>query len=321
MKILIIGAGSLGCLFGAKLALAGHSVFAYVSSRHRDHFLAEGLRLSSLQGETTLVPNFHLAPPLESFAVEIGDEMPEICIIATKTYSLDGVCKEYKPILDLFPRVVLLQNGLGNEAVVQKYFPNISLFRLITSNGAFMKTIGHVIHTGESQTFLCNTTHGEIDDKLPRDSVVEDFFTALTQAGFHPEWGENPLEIIWRKALINIGINAFGALTGLPNGSLLDVETLPDIITDTVKEALKIAKVLKIPLDLTFDYIGAVFTVIRATKGNKNSMLQDILKTGPTEIAYINGKIVEYGKEQQIPTPYNALLTALIRGLERSSSK
>ena len=61
-----------------------------------------------------------------------------------------------------------------------------------------------------------------------------------------------------------------------------------------------------------------MYSVAEKTYDNKNSMLQDILKGKPTEIDFLNGKMVEYAKELRIRIPINELLTFLIKGLERS---
>jgi 2-dehydropantoate 2-reductase len=61
-----------------------------------------------------------------------------------------------------------------------------------------------------------------------------------------------------------------------------------------------------------------MYSVAKKTYDNKNSMLQDVLKGKPTEIDFINGRIVEFGKKLGIEVGINELLTALIKGLESS---
>ena len=66
------------------------------------------------------------------------------------------------------------------------------------------------------------------------------------------------------------------------------------------------------------DYIDLMYSVAEKTYNNKNSMLQDILKGKPTEIDFLNGKIVELAKELTIKVPINEILTFLVKGLEGS---
>jgi len=84
-----------------------------------------------------------------------------------------------------------------------------------------------------------------------------------------------------------------------------------------VKEALEVAQGKRLNL-LNRDYIELMYSVAKKTYDNKNSMLQDVLKGKPTEIDFINGRIVEFGKELGIEVVTNELLTALIKGLESS---
>jgi 2-dehydropantoate 2-reductase len=84
-----------------------------------------------------------------------------------------------------------------------------------------------------------------------------------------------------------------------------------------VEEALEVAKLKEINLS-DRDYVDLMYSVAEKTYDNKNSMLQDILKNKPTEIDFLNGKIVELAKEIGTKVPINELLTFLIKGLERS---
>ena len=61
-----------------------------------------------------------------------------------------------------------------------------------------------------------------------------------------------------------------------------------------------------------------MYSVAERTYNNKNSMLQDVLKGKPTEIDFLNGKIVEFAKDLGIRVPVNELLTFLVKGLEKS---
>jgi len=67
--------------------------------------------------------------------------------------------------------------------------------------------------------------------------------------------------------------------------------------------------------------VEKTFEVARETAENKNSMLQDIERGKRTEIDYINGAISRYGQKHKVPTPMNDLITSLVKGLERRTTK
>ena len=51
---------------------------------------------------------------------------------------------------------------------------------------------------------------------------------------------------------------------------------------------------------------------------HKASMLQDVEARRQTEIDYLNGGIVRFGREHGVPTPLNEAVGALVKGLEAS---
>jgi 2-dehydropantoate 2-reductase len=139
----------------------------------------------------------------------------------------------------------------------------------------------------------------------------------LNIAGLNSTIIDDIEKVCWEKVFVNVGINAFGALTRLTNGGLLECLGIYDLMREAVKEAVKIAKLKNIDIS-DKDYFDSLCDVAYKTSKNKSSMLQDVLKTKKTEIDYINGKIVEYANELDIEVPINETLTDLVKGLEAS---
>jgi len=320
MQILIIGTGSIGSLFGTKLTLAGHEVILYSRYNHSRSHHKHDITLKNLDGTDQKIQDFYVTPPLDTFLSCSKEKCPPIVIIATKAYDLSQVCQDYKEILNRIPVIVLLQNGLGNERILTKNFPDSTLYRLLTSHGASLDESGVIHHTGQGPTLLCDITldqNKRNERNLRHFKLVQMFLNTLSEAGFDPELVSEPEESIWRKAMINIGINAIGAITQLTNGFLMRTPELKEMVSQTVIEAYNLARKMKIPLLEQESYLESVFSVIQATKDNKNSMLQDILKGNRTEIDFLNGKIVELGVKINFPTPINSTLTRLIKGIEK----
>ena len=67
---------------------------------------------------------------------------------------------------------------------------------------------------------------------------------------------------------------------------------------------------------LGFDYYPHAIEYMKNAGNHKPSMLMDIEAKRRTEIDFINGKFVEYGKQAGLETPYNAALQSLVKGLE-----
>jgi len=65
-----------------------------------------------------------------------------------------------------------------------------------------------------------------------------------------------------------------------------------------------------------WDYYQNAVDYLNSAGGHKPSMLMDIEAKRRTEIDYINGKFVEYGKKAGVSTPYNSIMRSLIKGIE-----
>ena len=241
--------------------------------------------------------------------------------ITSKAYDIERVMIQYRTIIDSSSWLIVLQNGVGNEAVVKKSCAENKIIRIVTSHGAILEKPGKVRHTGLGFTkmgfvFLKpNMNNKEVYDQAYGKLILLKFL--LDTGGIDAELVEDIIECSWEKAFVNIGINAFAALTRLNNGELLENEYLKRLMSMAVEEALEVAKLKDIRLS-DRNYVDLMYSVAEKTYDNKNSMLQDILKDKPTEIDFLNGRIVELAKEVGAKVPINELLTFLIKGLERS---
>jgi 2-dehydropantoate 2-reductase len=122
-------------------------------------------------------------------------------------------------------------------------------------------------------------------------------------------------ELIWEKLLVNVGINALAALTGLKNGELLDHPETLMLMEAMVSEAAQVARAKGIRIHA--DPFQKVIEVARATGANRCSMGQDLDHRRRTEIDVINGAVVREAKRLGIPVPYNEMITALVKVIER----
>ena len=232
-------------------------------------------------------------------------------IISTKTTDLEKALKEYNEIIRASRYIVILQNGIGNEEIVARYCEKRKIIRIITSHGALLEKPGKILHTGE----------GFVKIGFPFDknnvSELKFFNSYLTLSGLKAEVVYNIDELIWEKAFVNIAINPLAALTRLNNGEIIKNDALMEIMKLLIKESLDISRKLGVKLPEK-DYFKIAKDVASRTSDNINSMLQDILRSKPTEIDYLNGKIVEIGKRLNLDTPINKMITVLIKGLEDS---
>lgn len=318
IRIGIIGAGSIGSLFGGYLAYYrtedfDQEIIFFSRKLHCDAIREKGLIIQNNKN-TLHISGINAYENLSEFYEKFKNANEfnfDYIIISTKSTDLENVLSEYKEIIRQSTYIVLLQNGIGNEEVVAKYYGKEKIVRIITSHGALLKKPGKILHTGE----------GFVKIGFPFNkngsSELKFFSSFLTSSGLNTEIVDNIDELIWEKAFVNIAINPLGALTRLNNGELIKNSDLRNIMRKLIKESVSVSHGLGINLP-DKDYFKLAKDVAYHTRDNKNSMLQDILRSNPTEIDYLNGKIVEIAKKLGFNTPVNELITILIKGLEKS---
>jgi len=322
LKIGFIGAGSIGSLFGGYLASLSTPHYSigvtfFCRDLHTKAINENGLRLKNNDG----IQNIKVIKAYEEPDHFDDKYVFDFLFLSTKTYDIEHVMKKYKNLVQKCKWLVILQNGIGNEDIIERFCKREKIIRVITSNGALLKAPGHVVHTGKGYTkigfpFLEKISADDETLKIAQSdlSLLKELLDA---SGLETTIYDDIIKEIWEKVFVNIGINAFGALTRLKNGQLLQDEHLKGLMGDAVMEAVKIAELKQIKLSKK-DYAASAYDVAEKTSDNKNSMLQDILKGKKTEIDFINGRIVEYAREFKIEVPINALLTYLVKGVERS---
>ncbi|MGZ4164369.1 MAG: ketopantoate reductase family protein, partial [Tumebacillaceae bacterium] len=131
----------------------------------------------------------------------------------------------------------------------------------------------------------------------------------LTACG-HPVQVANDIRTeIWRKAMVNIGINPFTALWEITNGDLLQKAELLPWMKRAVEEAEAVARAEGV---LLTNSVARVEEVCRLTANNRSSMLQDRLRGRETEIDALCGVVVSLGEKWGIATQVNRLLLELL---------
>ncbi len=303
MKIAVIGAGAMGSIFGGHLKEAGEDVtFIDIYKDHMDKIRENGLYIELPDGRTKVIQGINTATSPE------GLPKMDLIIIFVKSTVTKEAAKEAKELVKDDTLFLTLQNGLGNgEAIAEVVGEEKVLLGVTTCGGTFLAP-GKVRFAGKGDTFIGGLKVGK-ERVAP---IVEVF----NKAGLPTYYRDDVIGLVWDKLFINIAINPVTAITGIKNGELLDHEETKKIMKGLISEAVEVAekKGIKRDADKVYEH---TLEVAKKTAKNFSSMLQDIMKKRKTEIDTINGKIVEYGKEAGVSTPYNEVVTYLIKTLEK----
>ena len=301
MKITIVGPGAMGCLFAAYLSKAKQEIWLLDKNKSNAAKLnQQGIILEGVSG------NWRAKVNSTADAGLIGKS--DLVIICVKSYHTKSAVTCAKPLLAAHSKVLTLQNGLGNIEAISEVVGAENVFGGVTSEGATLLDIGKIRHAGRGDTVI-----GRIDSRSSAGmSGIREIFNKV---GLNLKISRDIKSLLWSKLIINVGINALTAITGLKNGLLIDYEGTRRILRGAVTEATRIAKRKRIKL-IYDDPLAKVEAVCEATAGNVSSMLQDVGRRKNTEIDFINGVIVRLGQELGIPVPVNSLLTDLVKTIE-----
>ncbi|UCD80860.1 MAG: 2-dehydropantoate 2-reductase, partial [Desulfobacterales bacterium] len=239
--------------------------------------------------------------------VQIGPA--ELVIIFVKSTQTKVAVETAQTIAGSGGTVMTLQNGMGNADIIAEYIEADRVLAGTTSHGATMLGAGRIRHAGIGATTI--GSWADTDQGRQRAKQFADFFDA---AGIETEAVADVRSVVWNKLLINIGINAITALSGIKNGQLLDLAITRELSRSAVEEAMAVARAQHAAIK--DDAVDVVFKVAQATAANRSSMGQDVDNKRQTEIAAINGFIVREAKRLGLEAPINFALTALIETLQ-----
>jgi 2-dehydropantoate 2-reductase len=300
MKITIIGAGAMGCLFGALLTEQGMDVQLIDVRKQQVNTLKEHGLIIFHEGKKRIVRVRATTEPAEIAGTELA-------IIFVKHAQTAAAAQTAACLLGENGYALTLQNGMGNAEILADILGKDQVLCGTTAQGAMALGPGRIQHSGVGDTVI-----GRWGQR--RDSPVAEVAEIFSAAGIRSRVIEEIEPVLWKKLCVNVGINALTALTGLRNGQLLDQEVTRLLMQDLVAEAVKVAAACSI--EFPVDIVEHVEQVAQATGLNRSSMGQDIDAQRPTEIEAINGYIVRKAQERGIATPVNQTLVRLVQTVQ-----
>jgi 2-dehydropantoate 2-reductase len=302
MKICIVGTGAMGSVYAGLLSAAGNEVWAV--DRWADHVEAirkNGLKIDGKSGDRTVPIN------ATTDITEVGS--CDLVIIATKAMDVAQAAESTKALLGQNTDVLTIQNGLGSSEKVASILGTKRVIVGIAGGfGASIEAPGHVHHCGMEFVHL-----GELND--PATPRLEKVATVWRNAGFNVTTRDDIHQLIWEKLICNVCFSGTCVLTEMTIGEVLKDDNAWRVASGCAAEAFHVARAHGVPIgfDDPIDYtrnFGARIPDARP------SMLLDHLAGRPSENDVINGAIPVQGEKLGVPTPFNTVVSALVRAKE-----
>lgn len=302
MHIVILGAGAIGSVYGAKLA-KHHHVTLVGGAAHVDAIRRDGLVLQGLLDETLRLPAVtHLT----------HIEPDTLILLTTKVNNNVAAVEPIVPLLRDGVTIVCVQNGLYSEELVKELVKDRApVLRAITQVGGVLVRPGIVDHTVAGYTLL------EQHAQSPAIAAI------LTAAGLDGRIIPDIKKEMWRKVIFNCVINPTTSLLGCEVGGIVDPQ-LAGLKRQIIDECLAVARADGVEFaDVAADGNHAkaddfVALIDRVFAGARTiaSMRQDLMKGRQTEIDHMNGAVARRGSQLGLPCPVNQAMTTMIKYLE-----
>ncbi len=288
MRIVVLGAGATGSLFGARLSAAGEQVLLVGRPAHVEAVLTGGLVIEGVgAGTHRLDASAELAPGSVADAV----------LVTVKSFDLASAVASLARAVAPTP-TVLLGNGLGLDEVARAAAadagwaePERWIVRAVHTVPATLLGPGRVRASGSGEVVL--------PDPLPEPLELLDGL--FRRAGVPVRRSSTFDRELWRKAVVNAAVNPVTALHGVPNGRLLE-PALHAEADRLLAEAVEVAWGEGVDLPLS-EARADLDRIVRATAENRSSMLQDLDRGRPTEVEAISGEILRRGASLDLELP------------------
>ncbi|MGW4245077.1 2-dehydropantoate 2-reductase [Nocardia sp. NPDC004722] len=317
-RVTVLGAGSIGCYVGGRLAAAGAEVTFVGRPRVVEELRTFGLHLTDLDGDSV-----RLAPDAFRTATEPSGDT-DLVLIAVKSAGTATAAAELAGLVKPGTVVISLQNGIGNDAVIREILPTcVVLAGMVMFN---------VVHHGQGH-FHRGTT-GTVD--IADDPVLNRFAPIFGKSGLGFKRHPDLLPVQWAKLLLNLN-NPINALSGRPLREELGTRDYRRCLSLAQREALaamaaariRPARLTPLPPEAMARLLTMPDTVFRKVAGKvlavdpvaRSSMADDLAAGRKTEIPWLCGEIVSLGAMVGIPTPVNQKLIDLVTAAENGDRR
>jgi len=293
MKVAVMGAGAVGCYYGAMLARAGHEVCLIGRPQHVEAINARGLILETARFTETL----RVGASTGASGVS-GADLILFCVKSNDTLAAG---EDMTPHLKRDASILSLQNGVDNAERLQALL-KMPVMPVAVYVATDMPAPGHVRH------------HGRGELVIGPNAASARIAACFADAGIPAEVSEKVTGALWAKLIVNCSYNALSAIAQLPYGRLVKVEGVVETMNDVIAECVEVAARLGVLLPA--DTIETVLGIAGSMPNQYSSTAQDLARGKRTEIDHLNGYVVRKAREIGIAAPANRALLVAIKLLE-----
>jgi 2-dehydropantoate 2-reductase len=299
MKIGIIGAGALGCYYGAKLARGGHRV----------HFIARGATLEVLRTRGAIVLRDDEQFTVRDFhATDRPDEVGpvDLLVVATKSYAFQSIAPALRALKGQNTFVLPLQNGVDIAERLGVLTEPKHILGGLTYLPVSTVEPGVARQSGDEKPILL----GPLSDADQPAALAT--LAALQQAKIAAEIPADIRGALWLKFMLAVCTMGVQSVCGRGIGPTREDPDTRALYTASIDEVAAIASRAGIALPAGVQE-EMMCTIDSYPADIKASMLQDLELGRPLELDAMHGTLVRLGGALDVATPVNRLIYAALK--------
>lgn len=300
MKIVVLGAGAMGGLFGAYLSRNNDVTVVDVNAAVVDKINSEGLEVREPDGSSAL---YH---PHAVTSTQ-GMDPVDLIVVFLKAAFSEGALNANRGIIGPDTHLMTLQNGSGHEDTLGKFVPQEHIIIGTTQHNASVAAPGVSNHGGSGITHL-----GCVTGSAGR---LQPFADAFSASGLEADVSDDVQKMIWGKMFTNVSASALTAVLQMPLGYISRNEHAWALCSTLIRETVDVAAAL----GMEFDYdqkLAEVKAVCDNSPNGLTSIYADLRDGRRSEVDTISGSVVRAGKKAGVPTPSHEAVVAIIHAME-----
>ncbi|AOW20908.1 ketopantoate reductase family protein [Urechidicola croceus] len=295
MKILIYGTGGVGGYYGARLEEAGNDVTFIARGKHLKAIQKNGLYLKSIDGDY-LVSNVKVTDSIADLKTDF-----DLIILGVKSWQVEKVAQDIKPILREKTMVLPLQNGADNTDKLLKVLDEKHVLAGLCKIYSKVDDYGIINHFAHTPELILGELNNEKSER------ILEVKSAFETAKFKTTIPEDIFSEIWKKFMFICTVSGLGGLTRVSIGAMVESEETKNLLRNTAEEIYKIAIAKRI--NLPTNIVDGIMKFIENQPYDSTASTQrDIMEGRPSELENFNGYIVEQGKKYGIETTVNSFI-------------
>lgn len=300
MKIAVLGAGAMGCLFAARLSACHDVTVIGRNAARMESVRAEGIRVIEKDGS---VLRGAPAAALPGDALGVCD----LVLVFVKAMATEAALEGIRSAIGPDTLLLTLQNGVGHEDVLSRFAPMENVLVGTTQHNASVREDGSIYHGGSGVTV--------IGSLVGNNRAAEAVARAFEQAGFDMQASRDVRRAVWQKLMTNASLSALTGVFQMPMGFVTGSESAWTLCRMLIREAVAVAAADGVVFDAE-EKIEEVRKVGVNGPMGITSICADLMHGRVTEVDTISGSVVRAARRLGLEAPHHEMMVLLIHAFE-----